>query len=190
MIYGVFGLPGTGKSCYLSNVAHRRSTRRKYERVYSNYPIEGCYTLNTDWLGVYNYSNCLVLIDEISLVFDSRDYRNFPAHTKQFFALSRHYKCDIIYCSQSYEDCDKRIRNITDSVYQITQSIIPGFSRVRRIVKTMSCSDGLIKESYELSGLGRFIYRPRQYRYFDSFTAPELLDNCEQLWDFTDSDKK
>lgn len=181
MIKGVFGLPGTGKSCYLSYEAHKYMRRNKGKKVYSNYYIDGCYTLDTDNLGVYLYEDCLILIDEISLVFDSRDYKNFPKNVKTFFALSRHFNADVIYCSQSYEDCDKRIRNITDSVFQITLAPF-GFSRIRRIVKTLKCSDGSIQEYYETAGLGQFIWRPKQYKYFDSFVRPALPENPEKKW--------
>ena len=81
MVTGVFGLPGAGKSTFLAWCAFRASrgkslriglgvaggvdlqSQRRYERIYSNFPLLGCYPLDWDSLGVMDYSNCLILID-------------------------------------------------------------------------------------------------------------------------------
>ena len=43
MIEAVFGLPRSGKSTYLAHLA--KKAQKKGIKVYSNYYIEGCYTL-------------------------------------------------------------------------------------------------------------------------------------------------
>ena len=75
MIEAVFGLPRSGKSTYLAYLA--KKAQRKGIKVYSNYYIDGCYTLDFENLGKYDYSDCLMLIDEISLLADSRDWKQF-----------------------------------------------------------------------------------------------------------------
>lgn len=179
MIKGVFGLPRSGKTTYLAKLAFQAQKRGK--KVYTNFYCKGCYTLDFDALGVNDYSDCLILIDEISLFCDSRSFKNYSDNHKYFFALHAHYGCDIVYCSQSYMDCDKKIRNVTDSLYQIKPWFF-GLSRVRPIAKQFIIEKGAISEYYEVQGLGSFVYRKRYYKMFDSFERKELPPNTETLW--------
>ena len=191
MIMGVFGLPGVGKSTFLAFCAKKAMNHKtggflpsqNYERVYSNFYISGCYELEFDKLGYENFHDCLILIDEISLYADSRDYKNFSKELNYFFKLHRHYGIDIIYCSQSYSDCDKRIRDITDCLYQINLSVF-GFSRVREISKHFGINQGRIEEFYEPVGIGKFCYRRKYYKMFDSYERKQLPDVTALEWDF------
>lgn len=175
----IFGLPGSGKSTVLASIA--RDFIKRGKKVYSNYYIEGAYTLNVDRLGIDDYSDCVLLLDEISLVCDSRDWKKFSPELRYFFSNHRHYNCEVWVCSQSYEDCDKRIRNITDELYYCESSSF-GFSRLRRVEKTLLVENGHVSEYYTARGLGRFIYRPRYYKYFDSYVRLPLPPNTEKLY--------
>lgn len=177
MVEGIFGLPGMGKSTYLAKLA--KKAIKKGKKVYSNFYIKGCYKLDFDDLGVHDYSDCLVLIDEISLFCDCRSWKNFNADLVYFFTNHRHYGVDIVYCSQSYADCDKKIRNITDSLYYITA--FGGFSFVRKIDKVFTV-DVDIKEAYSLSGVPRVVWRSRYYDMFDSFVKRPLPPNTAGKW--------
>lgn len=168
MIVGVFGLPRSGKSTLLAYCAERALRHKAlacgrgawrvslgdfspYDKVYSTFPIlsksgKVC-KLDCFQLGKIEIKNSLLLIDEISLVFDSRDYKAFPKHCKEFFALHGHWSNDIIYASQGFEDCDKRIRNMTDTLLYVDRA--GRFSRVRPIRKQWSI-DGSIVEGYTL----------------------------------------
>lgn len=178
MISGVFGLPGSGKSTYLAYRA--RKAIRKGQKVYSNYYIEGTYTLDFSRLGKDDYSDCLILIDEISLLCDCRDWKNFTSELKYFFTNHRHYGVDIVWCSQSYKDCDSKIRNVTEELYQCTRS--GWFVRVRPVVKSLDVVDGKVSEFYEVRGLGRFVWLRKYWKYFDSFVRRVLPPNTERLW--------
>lgn len=180
MIIGVFGLPRTGKTTYLCSLAQK--SIKKGIKVYTNFYCKGCYTLDFDSLGLYDYSDCLILIDEISLFCDSRSWKTYAGHTKYFMALHGHYGVKLVYCSQSYDDCDKKIRNLTDSLYQITDWHF-GISRVRSIDKRFIIEDGKIQEYYEVCGLGQFLLRKKWYKYFDSFERKSLPPNKEKKWD-------
>ena len=177
MVEGVFGLPGQGKSTYLAKLAKKK--KKKNIKVYSNFYIKGCYKLDFDDLGVHDYSDCLILIDEISLFCDCRSWKNFNADLVYFFTNHRHYNVDIVYCSQSYADCDKKIRNITDSLYYITA--FGGLSFVRKIDKVFTV-DVDIKEAYSLSGLPRIVWRKLYYDMFDSFVRRPLPPNTAGQW--------
>lgn len=179
MIKGVFGLPRSGKTTYLAKLA--KQAIKKGRKVYTNFYCKGCYTLDFDSLGVCDYSDCLILIDEISLFCDCRSFKNYSDNHKYFFALHAHYNCDIVYCSQSYMDCDKKIRNVTDSLYQITPWYF-GTSRVRPIQKQFIIERGSISEFYEVKGFGSLVCRRRYYSMFDSFERKQLPPNNERLW--------
>lgn len=178
MVQGVFGLPGSGKSTYLAKVAKKAIKRG--EKVYSNFYIKGCYQLDFDDLGIHDYSDCLILIDEISLFCDCRNWKNFSKEMVYFWTNHRHYGVDIIYCSQSYADCDKKIRNLTDSLYYIKSGMF-GLSVVRYINKVFNV-DSDITEGYQLSGLPKLVFRRRYYKMFDSFVRRPLPDNTAPLW--------
>ena len=183
-ITGVFGLAGVGKSTYLSYLAAKALKSKDYQRVYSSFPIHDCYELKWDKLGIEDYSNCLILIDEISLFCDNRNWKdNMTDDMRYFWIMYRHYKCDVVYCSQSYKDCDSKIRDRTDMLYRITRLPLLPVSRVRPVVKTMSLNDaGQWVEAYVERGLGCFVWRPKYYGMFDSFTCKQLKPNTSRLW--------
>lgn len=198
-IYGVFGLPGAGKTSFLTWLALRAlqdkplvlgrlawkiyiDEFRPYKRVYTNFDVKGCYKLDFDALGVQDFSDCLILIDEIMLLCDSRDYKNFPVRLRNFLALHRHSRVTICYCSQGYADTDKRFRNLTDKIFYIEKC--GKFTRVSPIEKSWRI-DQDIQEGYTLCPpIGStWIYRPRYYTEFDSFERPDYLPNRAAPWD-------
>lgn len=198
-IHGVFGLPGSGKSSFLAFLAARAlsgkpltlgrfawkyslSETSHFDRVYTNFDCPGCFRLNFDDLGLVDFSNCLILIDEIMLLCDSRDYKNFPHHLRDFLALHRHYGVTICYCSQGYADTDKRIRNLTDNLFYIEKS--GSFSKISPIKKSWRI-DQDIAEGYTLCPpiASTWIYRPRYYKLFNSFDKPlKLAENNSKPW--------
>lgn len=134
MVTGYFGLPGSGKTTFLTMIAQKelsliKKGKSKYDRVYTNFYCEGCYRLTWNDLGVKLIENSLILIDEITLFADSRDFKTFPFPIKQFFILHRHYRCDIIYFTQHYNNVDKKIRDLTYDLYFVRPFLF-GFPRL------------------------------------------------------------
>ena len=188
MITCFFGLPGCGKSTLLAKLAYKELKRikkgkSKYVRVLSNYFIRGCSVLDFDMLGKYDMSNSLILIDEISLDADSRDFKSFSKPLKQFFILHRHYGCDIIYATQQYDGVDRKIRELTQNLYYMKKAgpLTYATAIYRKITIT---EDSEIKMGYVLPKLIKiisdirhtmiFCFRPRYYKLFDSFDSPVL----------------
>lgn len=188
MITCFFGLPGCGKSTLLAKLAYKELKRikkgkSKYVRVLSNYFIRGCSVLDFDMLGKYDMSNSLILIDEISLDADSRDFKSFSKPLKQFFILHRHYGCDIIYATQQYDGVDRKIRELTQNLYYMKKAgpLTYATAIYRKITIT---EDSEIKMGYVLPKLIKiisdirhtmiFCFRPKYYKLFDSFDAPVL----------------
>lgn len=93
-----FGLPGAGKTTIMAAHA-KRALRRKspYKHVYSNVKLnlEGITYIENSDLGKFLLKDGIVLIDEATLEFDSRDFKNFSKRLIQFFLLHRHYNLDI-----------------------------------------------------------------------------------------------
>lgn len=51
-------------------------------------------------------ANSCLLLDEVGMLYDSRNYRNFKPAVRDFFKLQRHYKVVCFLASQSF-DVDK-----------------------------------------------------------------------------------
>lgn len=182
MISGVFGLPGSGKSLFLGMIAdkaiHGQNINshglflgdvKKYNHVFTNFSCSGCFQLDYDKLGINNYHDCLILVDEIMLLSDSRDYKNFSSNLNKFYSEHRKSDCDFIYASQSYDDVDKRIRNRTQQLYYIRSSFF-GTSRISRIDYYFDVSFGKINEGYRYAPVltDYFFFRKKYYNLIDS----------------------
>lgn len=200
MITGVFGLPGSGKSTFLCAIAQRAHEGKslsfgglfshvrfgsgiKYQNVYSNFPLPNCLKLDFETLGKFNYHHCLILIDEISLFCDSRNFKSFSEDLKFFFAMHRHYKIDIVWCSQSYMDCDIKIRRITPNYYFLEDFMFDR-SIIRPINQFLDVHNYSISEGYYESTFLRcaLLNRKKYYTAFDSFEKKNLPDVPNVKW--------
>lgn len=202
MISGFFGLPGVGKTSFLAKIAfleNRRIRRGKssYTKVYTNFWCDGCFRFNFRDLGRYDISNALILIDEISLEADSRDFKSFSAQLKQFFVLHRHYNCDIVYFTQQYDGLDKKIRDLTFDLWAVKK--LGPWTMARRIYRTLDINDDSheIVQGYRfpnffesvlsflfpyLFHVRHWCFRPRYYKYFDSWDRVNLPPYNSSLW--------
>lgn len=180
LITCVFGLPGQGKSTYMAYLAKKalttRSGKKRYDRVYCNFNMMGCYKLEYEDLGRYNFENCLILLDEMMNEADSRDFKKFDAFKKYFFSNHRHYGLDIVYFTQAWDDVDKKIRNNTQELYYIKKlgcfsCIIP----IKQILTVDELSHQIVT-GYKLRGLAyaSVIFRPLYYKWFDSYERRQL----------------
>lgn len=194
-VIGVFGLPGMGKTSFLTKCAQTNLRGKSFMglpvhgKVFTNFECAGCLKLDFDKLGIYHFEDSLILIDEIMLLADSRDFKTFPAHLKYFFSHHRHFNCTVLYCSQYWTDCDKRIRGVTDRYYLITCSAFLPVSYIKPILRHFDVAQGTIFDGYTLGPpiTWKFVWRPRWYQYFDSYTQKELkpLDELVE-WTFDD----
>lgn len=188
MISLIMGLPGSGKSLLLSYIAFRAVSGKKinfrgfdissfksYDKIYTNFPCDGCYKLDFERLGYDNYHDCLMLIDEVQLFADSRNFKNFGDNLKYFFSLHRKFRIDIVICSQSHSAVDARLRSLTHKLYYIDS--MGKFIRVREI-KCFFDVHGTIQEGYEYaSGFNtKYFYAPRLYKYNDTYCLIKEID--------------
>lgn len=187
MVTGYFGLPGCGKSTFLAKIARKAIRSGRYDKVFCNFYVDGTYQLNPDDLGQFDFSNCLILIDEITLFFDSRDFKKFQQHQKEFFLMHRHYGVDIVYFTQQYDGVDKKIRDITQTLYHVKRTGCASLARcIHRTLDVNNDTKEIVYGYYINKGFFGFItslfsrgewqfcFRPLYYKYFDSFDRIDL----------------
>lgn len=204
MITGYFGVPGVGKTTLLTKLAVKAIKRMnrgkgKYENVYTNFYCKGARRLNFNDLKTYKIINSLILLDEITMDADNRDFKNFPDEIRDFFILHRHLGNDIIYATQGYDAVDKKIRLLTQELWYMQKTVLPFFSEftsAKRIYRTININEHTseltlgyrfcnLVESFFTSNY-KTVWRRRYYKYFDSFDEGILesrphLDTL--LWD-------
>lgn len=140
-LYMVFGKKGSGKSSFL--VRKAIEYQKKGYIVYTNMSdccLENIRIINPDDLGEFvPVADSCLLLDEVGMLYDNRNYKNFKPSVRDFFKLQRHYKVVCYLASQSF-DIDKKLRDLTDCMYLIT-NIATAFSLVRPIRKTVTLTE-------------------------------------------------
>jgi|LSQX01.1.fsa_nt_gb hypothetical protein len=199
-----FGLPGAGKTTIATYFAVKEQKKLEkgksnYISVYTNFPVfyPGIRKLETEWLGKLLLENALLIIDEVTLVADSRDYKSFSYEFKSFFLKHRHCEADIYLFAQQWNGYDKKIRDITDRVYYVHKGAIRrGITYANRIPygmlipkkgDTESSKYGEIVQGYHRGSfidrlLAFRIKRKLVYKYFDSFDRPKIPPAPVEYW--------
>lgn len=141
-LYMVVGKKGSGKSTMLHRLAFQHL--RDGWHVYSTEPIPGCCLIPYQDIGKYNIpSGSVLLVDEVGLIWDNRKYKDFPDHLRDWFKYQRHEGVKVYLFSQTF-DVDKKIRDLTDNMYLVTNKLRI-FAYAKRIIKVPD----LIKPSAE-----------------------------------------
>ncbi len=180
-LYMVFGKKGSGKSTYLCKLA--KSYLKKKYIVYTNMTdcrIPGVRLIDPDKLGdfVPEPRSC-VLLDEVGMLYDNRNFKSFKPSVRDFFKLQRHYHCVVYLASQSF-DVDKKLRDLTDRMF-LVNALFPWLSLIRPITKKIglveasSQGESRIVDNLKFGSIfsWKFIFIPKYIKSFDSFLAPE-----------------
>lgn len=195
-----FGVPGCGKTTLLVRLALQGS--KKYNNVYTNVRLTGMpdnvHFVENSWIGKYDISDGLLLIDESTLFADNRDYKNFDKQLKNWFVLHRHFGMTVYLFGQSYNGLDKKIRDlamgdVNGGMYYVYKGLFTGrwVTKYYKVPYGIVIPDkhknkqltgnalGEINEGYCKPSLltrlfsARFIRHP-YYKYFDSWECPAL----------------
>ena len=212
-LYLYCGLPGCGKTTLATALAVKFAKRGRYAHVYCNFPVshERVETIPNEWLGTRLLQYAAVIVDEATLWADSRDYKAFDYARKQFILLHRHYHVDVYFFCQQFNALDIKIRRNIDRVYFLEKChLFPFITRIRKVPYGMYIPDGQkethkffkrkeygeIQEGYRLDRgflatlLCRHFFRPRWYKYFDSFAAPSLPSIGKKEWETYNQGKR
>ena len=181
-LYMVFGKKGSGKTTYMTKLAI--NYQKKGWKVYCDREIPGCFVFKTEDFGKYQFpENSLVLVDEVGLVWDNRNFKSFPEHVKVYFKYQRQYKNVVYLFSQSF-DVDKKIRDLTDHLY-----FFNCFSIARRVTKKITVvhadksaqGESKIVDDYNIDPLWQcffgsivITYIPHWAKYFKPYNPPAL----------------
>lgn len=194
MITCYFGVPGCGKTTILTKRAQKEIRRLKkgksaYKHVLTNFECVGCEKIAFSDLANCKIENSLILLDEITLDADNREFKTFSAGHKRFFTLHRHLGNDIIVFCQDYSRMDKTIRNNIYDLWYVTKPVFPffrQFSIARRIFRNISINEftSELTLGYRFSTFWerlftpccQFTYRKPYYKYFDSFDCSAFND--------------
>ena len=188
-----FGLPGAGKTTLMAYLACKGVKSKRYQHVYVNVRMQivGVTYIDNNCIGRYDLSDCLLLIDEATLFADSRAYKEFDKSKLTYFLEHRHYNADISLFTQQWDGVDRKIRVITDRVYYIYKGmllgrwwstyyripygiIIPDPRKDKSSEKLGDIVQGYCKPNILIRMFAPKLFRPKYYKYFDSWERPEL----------------
>lgn len=180
----VFGKKGSGKSTLLVKLAYKFIA--KGWNVYSTERIDGCFLIDYNDIGFVQFPpNSVLLIDEVGMIWDNRQFKNFKNEVRDWFKLQRHYRVRVYLFSQTF-DIDKKLRDLTDDMYLCT-CIARVFSYAKRIrrktVLTKPLGDAPSRIDEELRfdsflfaffGSRMLTFIPAWSNFFDSHSVPSL----------------
>lgn len=197
MVKIFFGAPGCGKTtlcAYFAQKYRKQALKRAfkhrdgdYQYIFSNAEI-----LDTNPLRVKDLDdhappeNSLLLIDEAGIDLNSRKTLKLSDGFILYAKKHRHNRDDIFLFSQTWNDSDVVLRRLAEEVWYLKK--IGPFTLCRRILKKVEVDNEKheIVDGYEKQSLikrflpppfGSFsfflVYRPKYYRYFDSWEFEE-----------------
>lgn len=173
MSFNVYvGLRGSGKSSLAVKFA--RKALKKGKKVFSNFPIDGCYLYDVSDLGTFDISNCVLIFDEAGIDLNNRAYKTMPKECISFWKLTRHYGISDIYIFSQAQDYDITLRRLADHLFVIKRLFFD-----LSIIKPLHSywdtdEDGQPIVKYKFGVLPSIFYRKPYYKYFDSYSCPRL----------------
>ena len=116
----LFGKKGSGKSTMLTKLAYKY--KRKGWTVYTTEHLPGLLDI-ADPRDIYKIAfpeKSCILIDEVSLIWDNRDFKSMDKKVVEWFRYQRHHKCRVYFFSQTF-DIDKKLRDLADEMYLVNK---------------------------------------------------------------------
>jgi len=130
----IFGKKGCGKTTYLTKLAYQHY--KDGWTVFSTEDIPYAHKISYDVIGQYWFpERSCILIDEVGMIWDNRDFKNFKSSVRDWFKYQRHNKCKVYLFSQTF-DIDKKLRDLTDSMY-LLKNVGRVFSYGKKICKSI-----------------------------------------------------
>lgn len=192
----IFGKKGCGKTTLLTKLALQYN--KKNIPVFCTEKIPGTYLINPQDVGYVELpENSVLLMDEVGMCYDNRQFKNFKTEVRDWFKLQRHRKVRVYLFSQTF-DIDKKLRDLTDEMYLVEKKFRV-FSYSKRILKRTvlnkstaespsKLDEDLVFDSVLLFWCGsrKLTFIPFYTRYFDSFSCDKLEDVAFSYTPFPD----
>lgn len=188
----IFGKKGSGKTTLLVKLILQHL--KKGWIVYSSIPVNipGVRLFDVKDIGPHAFpENSVIFIDEVGMIWDNRDFKNFKSNVRDYFKYQRHYKNKVYLFSQTF-DVDVKLRNLTDYMFMCrcvanVFSVATRISRKLVVVEPTGESEGRITDGYQVEPfwltligmkVAYFTYIPKYAGYFDSH---ELLPGITDM---------
>lgn len=178
----IVGKKGSGKSTDICKL--NMKYRRKGWTTYCTEPVPDSYQVDPNNIGYVEFEqNSVLFIDEIGIIWHSRDFKKFAKEVREWFKLQRHRHI-IVYCYSQSFDIDKSLRDLCDEIW-IAKKLFGIFTVKKKVIKEIGIVeataegesrfvDNLKLVPWFIPGSRKFTYIPKYARYFDSFAAPKL----------------
>lgn len=182
----IFGKKGSGKTTLLTKLAIQH-LKAGYN-VYTTVRVPGCILFDVQDIGRFTFpENSAIFIDEVGIIWDNRQFKNFRTDVRDYFKFQRQYKNKVFLFSQTF-DVDLKLRNLTDAMYlcECRGNVFSFARRIKRsitIVNPVGDAESRIADSLEFVhpiwqffGIQAFIltWIPHWVRYFKSYDPPQL----------------
>ena len=183
-----FAPPGSGKSCVLSLICDRENKKinkgkSPYKQVFTNFACKGGYQISLYDFERYYIHDSLILLDEVTMEADSRDWKRISKEFINFVVTHRHLNNDIICAVQDFTRLEKTLRENVTRLYFLERSPLPFFNRwtrCKQIFRELSINEmsSELTLGYRFStwvdrtcrkSMYRRFYLPKAYGLFDSF---------------------
>lgn len=193
MIRTFFARPGAGKTTEC--VALAKKNFRHYDHVFLNFKntVPGVHSCNLQGLGTWSFpKGSYIAVDEAGIEFNNRKYKSFPQETIKWLKMHRHYRCDLDFFSQSWDDCDVTIRRLSAELWLLYR--LGPWTLGRRIYKRVGVDKNThqIIDEYRMANMLWLLiwplqlgypfqkkftltFRPFYYKFFDSWECDDLL---------------
>lgn len=180
----IFGKKGSGKTSYMAKLALKYSSMGLTVFCTEEH-VSNSYYLPSDYIGKYWLpEGSVLLIDELSCLYNSRNFKSTPQDVLRWFKYSRHNKVKIFAFTQVFNDSDYQIRMLADNMYLAKNlGIFALYRRIRKVldIRTDVNGVGQIVDSFEKApflGKGNTLFCSlRKYRkYFDSYSRLDIPD--------------
>lgn len=172
---------GQGKSSTLAKNCLK--ARKNGSVVYSNCDdinIDGVRIFDTMDLGEYRVQNAQIEIDEISVYYDNRNYKQTSKQFIKWLRYSRHERLNVNMYTQSY-DVDKKIRTLCSAIW-FGKKYFRVFTVWRKLRKEIAIKDDAINaesqivdelafQPWWIPGNIKITFIPKYINYFDSFKS-------------------
>lgn len=180
----IFGKKGSGKTTLITKLAYKYW--RKGRPVYSTIDTPFSQFFDVQLIGQQVFpDNAVVFIDEVGMIWDNRNFKQFRTDVRDYFKLQRHYRNTVYLFSQSF-DVDIKLRNLTDHMY-LVKCYFGFFSVARKIrrnivlVEATAEGESRIADNLEFTSIltwlfdgAIFTFIPRWVKYFDSHERVDL----------------